>query len=141
MCKRFSNRLIIACRLGEGVRSASAALDTPHHNGREPMSLDTPTLYLVATMVAALLGAMLLFFGRQENIPALKWWGMAYLLGAASIALCTLARDSLGDLLLLALNATGFVACGMVWNASRVFHGRKPNLPGLVLGALGLIAA
>jgi diguanylate cyclase (GGDEF)-like protein len=141
MCKRFSNRLIIACRLGEGVRSASAALDTPHHNGREPMSLDTPTLYLVATMVAALLGAMLLFFGRQENIPALKWWGMAYLLGAASIALCTLARDSLGDLLLLALNATGFVACGMVWNASRVFHGRKPNLPGLVLGALGWIAA
>ena len=30
----------------------------------------------------------------------------------------------------------GFVACGMVWNASRVFHGRKPNLPGLVLGAI-----
>jgi diguanylate cyclase (GGDEF)-like protein len=106
-----------------------------------PMSLDTPTLYLVATMVAALLGAMLLFFGRQENIPALKWWGTAYLLGAASIALCTLARESLSDLLLLALNAIGFVACGMVWNASRVFHGRKPNLPGLVLGALGWIAA
>src|SRR3954471_1362191 len=105
------------------------------------MSLDTPTLYLVATMVAALLGAMLLFCGRQENIPALKWWGTAYLLGAASIALCTLARGSLGDLLLLALNAIGFVACGMVWNASRVFHGRKPNLAGLVLGALAWIAA
>jgi diguanylate cyclase (GGDEF)-like protein len=29
----------------------------------------------------------------------------------------------------------------MVWNASRVFHGRKPNLPGLVLGALAWIAA
>jgi diguanylate cyclase (GGDEF)-like protein len=24
----------------------------------------------------------------------------------------------------------------MVWNASRVFHGRKPNLPGLLLGAI-----
>jgi len=47
------------------------------------MSLDTSTLYLVATMVAAMLGAMLLFFGRQENIPALRWWGTAYLLGAA----------------------------------------------------------
>jgi hypothetical protein len=34
---------------------------------------------------------MLLFFGRQENIPALKWWGTAYLLGAASIALWTFA--------------------------------------------------
>ena len=41
----------------------------------------------------------------------------------------------------LALNAVGFVACGMVWNASRVFHGRKPNLPGLLLGAIVWIAA
>ena len=46
------------------------------------MSLDSITLYLVATMVAALLGAMMVFFGRQENSPALKWWGTAYLLGA-----------------------------------------------------------
>jgi len=28
----------------------------------------------------------------------------------------------------------------MVWNASRVFHGRKPNLPGLVLGAIAWVA-
>ena len=92
-------------------------------------------------MVAAMLGAMLLLFGRQENIPALKWWGTAYLLGAASVALWTLASPMLGDLLSLALNGVGFVACGMVWNASRVFHGRKPNLPGLVLGAIAWIAA
>jgi diguanylate cyclase (GGDEF)-like protein len=105
------------------------------------MSLDTSTLYFVATMVAAMLGAMLLFFGKQENIPALKWWGTAYLLGAASIALWTFAGTTLGATLSLALNAVGFVACGMVWNASRVFHGRKPNLPGLVLGALAWIAA
>lgn len=105
------------------------------------MSLDTSTLYLVATMVAGLLGSMLLFFGGQENIPALKWWGAAYLLGAASVALWTLAGPILGGMPALALNAVGFVACGMVWNASRVFHGRKPNLPGLVLGALAWIAA
>src|SRR3981189_512162 len=105
------------------------------------MSLDTSTLYLVATMVAAMLGAMLLLFGRQENIPALKWWGTAYLLGAASVALWTLAAGTLGEMLSLGLNAVGFVACGMVWNASRVFHGRKPNLPGLVLGAIAWIAA
>src|SRR5580698_804060 len=105
------------------------------------MSLDISTLYLVATMVAAMLGAMLLFFGKQENIPALKWWGTAYLLGAASVALGTLAGTTLGEMLSLALNAVGFVACGMVWNASRVFHGRKANLPGLVLGALAWVAA
>lgn len=105
------------------------------------MSLDSITLYLVATMVAGLLGAMLVFFGRQENNPALKWWGTAYLLGASSVALWTLASQTLGEMFSLALNAVGFIACGMVWNAARVFHGRKPNLPGLVLGALAWIAA
>jgi diguanylate cyclase (GGDEF)-like protein len=92
-------------------------------------------------MVAAMLGAMLLFFGKQENIPALKWWGTAYLLGAASVAVWTLASTRLGTIPSLALNAIGFVACGMVWNASRVFHGRKPNLPGQVLGAIAWVAA
>jgi diguanylate cyclase (GGDEF)-like protein len=105
------------------------------------MSLDTATLYLVATLVAGMLGAMLLFFGKQESIPALKWWGVAYLLGAISVALCTLTAGRLGDMLSLALNAAGFIACGMVWNASRLFHGRKPNLPGLVLGAMAWVAA
>ena len=105
------------------------------------MSLDTVTLYLVATMVAAMLGAMLLFFGRQENIPALMWWGAAYLLGAASVAVWTLASSTLGAMYSLALNAIGFVACGMVWNAARVFHGRKPNLPGLLFGAIAWVAA
>jgi len=100
------------------------------------MSFDTSTLYLFATMVAGMLGAMLVFFGRQENIAALKWWGTAYLLGAASVAIWTIGGSKLGDTLLLALNAVGFAACGMVWNASRVFHSRKPNLPGLVFGAI-----
>jgi diguanylate cyclase (GGDEF)-like protein len=104
------------------------------------MSLDSITLYLVATMVAALLGAMLLFFGRQENDSALKWWGTAYLLGAASVGLWTVASQALGEMLSLAVNAVGFIACGMVWNAARVFHGRKPNLLGLVLGAIVWIA-
>ena len=105
------------------------------------MSLDSITLYIVATMVAALLGAMLLFFGSQEKNPALRWWGTAYLLGAASVALWTMASTALGEMLTLALNAVGFIACGMVWNAARVFHGRAPHLPGLVLGALAWVAA
>jgi diguanylate cyclase (GGDEF)-like protein len=103
------------------------------------MSFDTSTLYLFATMVAGMLGAMLVFFGRQENIPALKWWGTAYLLGAASVAIWTIGGSKLGDPLVLALNAVGFVACGMVWNAARVFLGRKPNLPGLVFGAIAWV--
>jgi diguanylate cyclase (GGDEF)-like protein len=105
------------------------------------MSLDSITLYFVATMVAALLGAMLLFFGRQENNSALKWWGCAYLLGAASVAVWTLEGHALSAMWSMALNAAGFIACGMVWSAARVFHGRKPSLPGLMLGAIAWIAA
>jgi diguanylate cyclase (GGDEF)-like protein len=104
------------------------------------MSLDSITLYIVATMVAALLGAMLLFFGRQENNSALKWWGAAYLLGAVSVGVWAVASNMLGETLSLTLNAVGFLACGMVWNASRAFHGRKPNFPGVVIGALAWLA-
>ncbi|MFB9267833.1 GGDEF domain-containing protein [Bradyrhizobium erythrophlei] len=105
------------------------------------MSFDTSTLYLFATMVAGMLGAMLFYFGKQENIPALKWWGTAYLLGASSVALWTVGGAALGAPIMLALNAVGYAACGLVWNASRVFHGRKPNLPGITLGPIVWVAA
>ena len=104
------------------------------------MSLDTATLYIVATMIAAMLGAMLLLFGTQENIPSLKWWGSAYLLAAASVAVWTVGSGTLGAVLTLTLNSIGLVACGMVWNAARLFHGRKPNRPGMFLGAIAWIA-
>src|SRR5436305_10459732 len=105
------------------------------------MSLDSLTLHLLATMVAAMLGAMLLFLGRQESSGAVHWWGAAYLLGAVSVAIWTVAGNMLGDMLSLALNAVGFVACGMVWNAARVFHGKRPIWVGLMLGAIAWIAA
>ena len=104
------------------------------------MSLDISTLYLVATLVAALLGAMLLFFWRQEKIEALGWWGAAYILGAASIALWTVSGDDLGGWLSLAVSAVGFAACGMVWDAARVFHGRSANLIGVLLGPVVWVA-
>lgn len=91
------------------------------------LSLDISTLYLVATLAAALLGIMLLFFWRQEKIPALGWWGAAYLLGAASVALWTAGGPHLGQWLSLAVSAVGFIACGLVWDAARVFHGRSAN--------------
>src|SRR5689334_22327122 len=105
------------------------------------MSLDHVTLYFIATLVAALLGAMMVFVGWQERSPALKWWGSAYLLGAASVALWAIDSTWLGPTLSLTVNAAGFAACGLVWNAARVFHGRKPNWAGLILGALIWIAA
>ncbi|WP_458760800.1 diguanylate cyclase [Afipia sp. TerB] len=105
------------------------------------MSLDISTLYLVATLVAALLGAMLLFFWRQEKIPALGWWGAAYILGAASISLWIAGGAALGPWLALAINAVGFIACGLVWDAARVFHGRAPSIVGVIAGAAVWVAA
>ena len=99
------------------------------------MSLDISTLYLVAALVGVMLGGMLLFFGQQQKIPALNWWGAAYILGAVSIGVWTLASPLLADRVALALNAVGFIACGMVWSAARVFHGRRPNWLALPLGA------
>jgi diguanylate cyclase (GGDEF)-like protein len=144
--KRIANAATLGFSDAGAFRSIRLGMCVKLWQGGTSMLLDTSTLYLVATMMAAMLGAMLLFFGRQENIPALKWWGTAYLLGAASVALWTLAEKLLGGnpfggMLSLALTSIGFVACGMVWNASRVFHGRNPNLPGLVLGAIAWIAA
>src|ERR1700712_3683813 len=104
------------------------------------ISLDTSTLYLVAALIAGLLGGMLLYFGWREGIRAPKWWGLAYMLGATSVALWTLTSALLGGFSLL-LAAVGMVACGLVWNAARVFHGRKPHWPGLFLGAAAWAAA
>ncbi|MGC2778013.1 MAG: GGDEF domain-containing protein [Bradyrhizobium sp.] len=105
------------------------------------MVLDSMTLDIVATMVAALLGAMLLYFGRQENTPALRWWGAAYILGAVAIALWTLVGELYGELVSLFLSAIGLIATAMVWSAARVFHGKPPSVPGLVLGPTVWIAS
>ncbi|NPU15618.1 GGDEF domain-containing protein [Bradyrhizobium sp. 83012] len=105
------------------------------------MALDSMTLDIVATMVAALLGAMLLHFGRQESTPALRWWGAAYVLGAVAIALWTLIGDLYGEVVSLFLSSIGLIATAMVWNAARVFHGKTPSVPGLVLGAIVWIAS
>ncbi len=105
------------------------------------MVLDSLTLDIVATLVGALLGAMLLFLGRQENIPALRWWGAAYMLGAVAVALWTLIGNRFGEVVPLLLSAIGLLACAAVWNAARVFHGERPHLIGLVLGPMVWIAS
>ena len=107
------------------------------------MSLDTSTLYLVATMVAAMLGAMLLFFGRQEKIAGVEMVGhrLSARRGVGRAVDAWPGHDARRHAARWRCNAVGFVACGMVWNAARVFHGRKPNLPGLVLGAVAWVAA
>lgn len=99
-------------------------------------TVDISTLYLVATLVAAMLGALLLFFWRQEKIAALGWWGLAYLIGGAAMAIWTIAGPFLHPAVATALNVVGLIACGMVWNAARVFHGKRTNPIALCAGAV-----
>jgi diguanylate cyclase (GGDEF)-like protein len=105
------------------------------------MALDISTLYLVASLVAAMLGGLLLFFWRQEKIAALGWWGSAYILGGLVILVWAVTGALLGSLGETALTMVGFVACGMVWNAARVFHGRAPSWPGILAGAVAWAGA
>ncbi len=99
-------------------------------------TLDISTLYLVATLVAAMLGGLLLYFWRQEKIAALGWWGAAYLIGGAAVAGWTIGAPYLHPAILTAFNVIGLVACGMVWNAARVFHGKRTSPVTFCAGAV-----
>jgi len=87
--------------------------------------LDVPTLTFVAICIAALLGILLIVaWVQQRNVRALAWWGSAYLIGASSIALWG-APAPLYRLPPELPQALTFLACGMVWNGVRLFHGRR----------------
>jgi len=87
-----------------------------------PITLDVTTTIIVGTCVTALLGLFLLSAWAQERIRALAWWGTAYLLGGFSVALL-------------------FLACGMIWSAARIFHGRPVLWGAMAAGAAVWVAA
>jgi diguanylate cyclase (GGDEF)-like protein len=105
------------------------------------MSLDVGTLLIVATCVTSLLGLLLLFAWMQDRVRALAWWGAAYLIGGFSVAIW-----SVDDLISPPLpsgiaNALLFVACGMIWSAARVFHGRPVLWGPMSVGAAAWLVA
>jgi diguanylate cyclase (GGDEF)-like protein len=105
------------------------------------MSLDTPTLFIVATCTTGLLGIFLLLLWVQERgVRALAWWGSAYLIGSSGVALWG-AQLSIPFAATALPNALLFIACGLIWNGARLFHNRG-ILPGaLFAGAILWIAA
>ena len=93
--------------------------------GPQALPLDMPTLLFVAVCMAAVLGLFLIIAWLQErSVRALAWWGAAYLIGASSMALWS-APAKLFDLPADLPAALIFVACGMIWNGVRLFHGRR----------------
>ena len=89
-----------------------------------PIALDTTTLFVVATCVTALLGLFLLFAWMQDRVSALAWWGTAYLVGGLSVVVWSIEGYISPPLPAGSANALLFIACGMMWNAARIFHGR-----------------
>jgi diguanylate cyclase (GGDEF)-like protein len=99
------------------------------------LALDISTLFVVATCVTALLGVFLLFAWKQERVRALAWWGSAYLIGGFSVAIWSVESSISPPLPAGISNAFLFIACGMIWNAARLFHGRPVLWGALAAGA------
>ena len=76
------------------------------------MSLDTQTLFTVATCITGLLGVFLLVVWVQErSVRALAWWGAAYLMGGSAVALWGV-QGRVAFLSPEAPNALLFASCG-----------------------------
>jgi diguanylate cyclase (GGDEF)-like protein len=93
-------------------------------NGISP-HLDVPTLSFAAMCLVAMLGVFLISaWLQQRSVRAFAWWGSAYLIGASSMALWS-APTQLFRLPPVIPAAFIFIACGMIWNGVRIFHGRR----------------
>ena len=106
-----------------------------------PFMLDFTTLFVVAISVTGLLGLLLLFAWTQDRVRALAWWGTAYLLGGVSVVIWSIESHISPPLPAGTANAMLFVACGMIWSAARLFHGRPVLWGAMVAGATIWLAA
>ncbi len=89
------------------------------------LSLDVGTLFVIAICVTLLLGLLLLLAWTHERIPALGWWGVAYLVGAFSGAIWRFGDLTGSELPAGIANILLFVTVGMIWSAARLFQGRR----------------
>jgi diguanylate cyclase (GGDEF)-like protein len=104
------------------------------------IALDARTLFVVTGCVTALLGMLLLFAWRHDRVAALAWWGAAYLVGAFAVGLWAIGASG-GALHASLPPAVLFVACGMTWNAARIFHNRPVLWPAMLAGTVIWLAA
>src|SRR4051812_20941965 len=96
------------------------------------MHLDVGTLSVVTVFVTALLGALLVFAGLQNrSIRAPMWWGAAYIVCAAGLALIP-SRPAVPEFISIDLgNSLVLLSYGLIWAGARNFDGRK--VPPLVV--------
>ena len=103
------------------------------HNG-STIPLDASTLFVVATCVMTLLGLILLFTGKQDNMRALGCWAVAYLLAGFSFGIWAV-QDYGSPVIPTGLaNTMLLTACGIMWSAARLFHGRQISWIAMLAG-------
>jgi len=102
------------------------------------MLLDIPTLFIVASCIAGLLGFFLFFAWIQDrSIRALAWWGAGYMLGGLGLALWIAEAALAWQPPFEGLpNALLFAACGTIWNGARLFYARNVRPFALAAGAI-----
>ena len=105
------------------------------------VNFDFTTLFIVATCMAALLGLFLLSASAQERARAQAWWGSAYLIGGFSVAIWSVEGAISPPLPPGIANTLVFVACGMIWSAARLLHGRPVRWVWMLAGAVVWLAA
>jgi diguanylate cyclase (GGDEF)-like protein len=92
------------------------------------MILDVKTLFVVAVLVGAVVGSILIFawFQNREQ-RSLLWWGTAYILAGAGVALFAV-RGNISDFWSIVIgNAILYAGVGMQWTGARVFDHRPPR--------------
>jgi diguanylate cyclase (GGDEF)-like protein len=101
-------------------------------------ALDLPTLLVIATWLAALLGLFLfLAWISDRTVRALAWWSTAYVIGGSAVAMWSSGHTAAELPLTRELpSALLFLALGMIWTGARLFYGRGVRPLALVAGAM-----
>lgn len=106
------------------------------------MSLDVPTLFVLSTAVTGLLGLFLIFLWiKDRSVPALGWWGLAYVIGGTAVALWSLQLFGVLPPPRATIDAPLFLACGLIWKGARAFHGKRTPLLAVFAGGFIWVAA
>ena len=101
------------------------------------MSLDIPTLFVIAVFVCAVSGCLLLLSWLQNrNVRALVLWASALILGSIGIALVAARGDISNTWSIVIANAILTTAYGMMWAGARNFDGHATSAPLVLAGAV-----
>jgi diguanylate cyclase (GGDEF)-like protein len=101
------------------------------------MSLDIPTLFVVAVFICAVAGLLLLLSWLQNrNVRGLALWASALIIGSIGVALIAARGDISDTWSIVIANAILATAYGMVWAGVRNFDERTTSAPLVLAGAV-----